>query len=60
MEPSDRYYDAVDEVVDDGYECPECGEARTDYLVWDADGETVKCATCGKEYNPSEVADETL
>ena len=57
MQPSDRYYDALDEVVDDGDECQECGECRMDYLVWMEDGETVKCSTCGHEYNPSEAQD---
>jgi ribosomal protein S27E len=32
--------------------CPECGENRVDYLVWDEDGEYVTCATCGTVYVP--------
>ncbi len=31
--------------------CPECGEARVDYLVWQND-DTVTCTTCGHEYTP--------
>lgn len=68
MEQSDRYYDALDEVVEhtnwngpspddmveDGDECPQCGEARADYLEWQADGWMVKCATCGHEYKPEQ------
>jgi len=33
--------------------CPECGERRADFLVWQNDGETVECATCGYKYNPN-------
>ena len=38
--------------VNYGQECPCCGEDRMDYLVWDDDGETVRCATCGVTYAP--------
>ena len=40
-----------EEVVDDGDECPGCGEFRVDYLVW-VDDDTVRCTTCGTEYQP--------
>jgi rubredoxin len=31
--------------------CPQCGERRSDYLVWTED-ESVRCATCGTVYSP--------
>ena len=30
-------------------QCPNCHENRMDYLVWQ-DDETIKCASCGCEY----------
>jgi len=42
-------YTPTDEVVSDGAECPNCGEPRIDWLVWQND-ETVRCTTCGAEY----------
>ena len=42
----------VIETVRDGCECPKCGEVEMDRLVWDADGETVTCQTCGCQYEP--------
>jgi len=38
------------ETVLEGDECPDCGEDRIDYLVWQSDGVTVRCSTCGEEY----------
>jgi len=32
--------------------CPVCEERRMDWLVWDEDGESVTCATCGNAYAP--------
>ena len=32
--------------------CPRCGERNQDKLVWQDDGETVQCTTCGKQYTP--------
>jgi len=32
--------------------CPRCGERCLDKLVWQDDGETVRCTTCGKQYMP--------
>ena len=32
--------------------CPQCGEQCLDKLVWQDDGETVRCTTCGKQYTP--------
>ena len=32
--------------------CPKCGERNVDKLVWQDDGETVRCTTCGKQYTP--------
>lgn len=35
--------------------CPRCGEARMDKLVWtDDDTETIRCATCGRQYRITE------
>lgn len=31
--------------------CPQCGERRVDQLVW-IDDDTVRCAGCGKCYDP--------
>ena len=34
--------------------CPNCGERRMDWLVWqEPDYETVRCSTCGHEYTPA-------
>lgn len=33
--------------------CPKCGEYHIDNLVWDDDGENVKCASCGTVYDPN-------
>ncbi len=30
--------------------CPRCGQNDIDQLVWDDDGETVTCQTCGTNY----------
>ena len=32
--------------------CPACGEADHDFLVWQDDGETVKCQGCGHTWKP--------
>jgi hypothetical protein len=32
--------------------CPNCHEARMDFLVFNDDGDFVRCTTCGKEYEP--------
>jgi predicted RNA-binding Zn-ribbon protein involved in translation (DUF1610 family) len=33
--------------------CPACGERDVDRLVWiGTDGDRVRCATCGTEYDP--------
>ena len=42
--------------VDPDSGCPECGETRTDWLVWDEYGETVTCTRCGHTYDPAAVA----
>ena len=33
--------------------CPSCGEREMDRLIWEDDGESVRCATCGTIYDPS-------
>ncbi len=38
--------------VDDGHECPGCGEFRMDWLEWAADDSHVECASCGRQYIP--------
>jgi DNA-directed RNA polymerase subunit M/transcription elongation factor TFIIS len=50
----DEEWDETDEVVEDGMECPKCGEARHDWLICQ-DDDTVKCATCGHIYELKEV-----
>ena len=35
-----------------GSACPNCFEGRVDWLVWNDDGETVTCASCGTIYHP--------
>ena len=32
--------------------CPLCGEDDADRLVWQEDGETVRCSMCGTDYQP--------
>ena len=50
------YYQGDEDVVDDGMECPHCGEARNEWLICQ-DDDTVKCATCGTVYALKVVAD---
>ncbi len=40
-----------EELVDESSACPECGERRIDWLVWQ-DDEQVRCETCGTVYEP--------
>lgn len=42
----------VVELVDAKFACPTCGERDMDSLVWNDDGETVTCASCGETYDP--------
>ena len=42
----------VDDLVAEANACPGCGERNVDNLVWQDDGETVRCTTCGKQYTP--------
>jgi len=49
-----------EDVVEEQFACPDCGEARMDYLVWD-DGDyigLVTCQTCGAVYDPCETASD--
>lgn len=41
------------DLVDASHACPNCGERRTDRLVWN-DDEVVHCARCGANYRPGE------
>jgi uncharacterized Zn finger protein len=49
----------MDDYLDDlgrvtvAYACPQCGERRIDYLVWNEE-ERVECQTCGQVYDPTE------
>lgn len=45
--------DEGEECVTENSKCPCCGERRMDWLVWQ-DDDTVKCATCGTVYDPTE------
>ncbi len=47
---AERY--VIEEVVDDGDECPDCAEARVDTLVWLDDYIRVECQRCGSIYEP--------
>ena len=38
--------------VDEDFSCPECGERRVDWLVWNDEGTAVTCATCNTVYVP--------
>jgi len=38
--------------VADGCECPGCGEANMDNLIWD-DQDWVHCQSCGMVYDPA-------
>ncbi len=42
-----------DDLLPEASACARCGERRADWLVWDEDGETVTCATCGRQWNPN-------
>jgi hypothetical protein len=42
----------VDDLVAEADACPGCHERNVDNLVWDKDGQTVRCSTCGKQYTP--------
>lgn len=39
--------------------CPNCGEQRMDWLVWDDDCEAVTCQTCGTVYTPTVLAEKS-
>jgi len=45
------------ELVDQFAACPACDERRLDRLAWDADGEQVRCGTCGHSYEPGSGPD---
>lgn len=55
-------HDDYSQLVPDGWECPDCHEARMDHLLWDEDGEVITCDTCGTSYTiadtPTEDEDE--
>ena len=42
----------VGDEVAEANACPRCGERNQDNLVWQDDGETVRCTTCGNQYTP--------
>lgn len=41
--------EVLPEAASEYLECPSCGEARLDHIVW-IDSETVRCTTCDAEY----------
>jgi len=41
------------EMVDEKFACPNCGEQKMDWLIWDEDADTVKCQSCGTVYDPA-------
>jgi len=41
------------ERVNDGADCPGCGENRMDELAWAESGAYVRCSSCGKTYVPA-------
>ena len=45
-----------DEIVEEAFGCPRCGERRSDFLEIDGN-EVVQCLTCGLAYslNESEI-----
>ena len=49
--PMPNDHEAPPECCDLGDECPECGEHLVDNLTW-IDDTTVRCKTCGTEYEP--------
>jgi len=38
--------------VQEAAACPSCGERRVDKLVWDEDGDSITCSSCGCNYVP--------
>lgn len=43
--------DMVEDLVEEEWKCPFCGERRVDYLVWQGeDGEIIRCEICGTLY----------
>ena len=50
----EEFWGESDDVVEDGNECPECGEARMDWLICQ-DDDSIKCTTCGHVYRLDEV-----
>ena len=42
-----------DERVRAEWGCPECGERRVDWLIWQ-DDTVVRCESCGREYIPGQ------
>ena len=51
----DRPAEETPETVARCFACPCCGERRMDWLGWNKAGTVVSCATCGADYDPSEV-----
>lgn len=52
--PVRRIPEGTRDLVTSHNACPSCGERDMDCLVWEDDGENVRCATCGTIYNPSD------
>ena len=47
--------DAVIELVDAAFGCPNCGNRDMDLLPWNEETDTVTCGKCGHTYDPSEA-----
>lgn len=45
---------AVIELVDEAFACPQCGNRDMDTLPWNEDEDTVTCGRCGHTYDPME------
>ena len=45
--------DELDPPVANPIACPNCGERNADRLVWQPDGEMVRCAGCGTTFQPA-------
>ena len=42
-----------EDLVEEEYGCPRCGERRVDWLIWlEEDSEHVECQTCCYIYEP--------
>jgi hypothetical protein len=45
-------HETADELAPEYYACPNCGERRLDWLVWDEDVDELTCAACLHRWTP--------